>query len=71
MAYYSILLDHIERTRSIAGFLPEQRRRQEKEQFIVLERGYTKAFTFRSDISLQKLMPKKDKSGTIKWYQLK
>jgi hypothetical protein len=45
MAYYSILLDHLERTRSIAGFLLEQRRRKEKEQFIVLERGYTKAFT--------------------------
>jgi hypothetical protein len=62
---------HLERTRSIAGFLLEQRRRKEKEQFVVLERGYTKAFTFRSDISLQKLIRKKDKSGTIKWYQLK
>src|SRR2546423_15656807 len=39
---------HLERTRSIAGFLLEQRRRKEKEQFVVLERGYTKAFTFRS-----------------------
>jgi hypothetical protein len=56
---------HLERTRSITGSLLEQRPRKEKEQFIVLERGYTKAFTFRSDISLQKLIRKKDKSGTI------
>jgi len=65
--YYSAF----RRTRSIAGFLLEQRPRKEKEQFIVLERGYTKAFTFRSDISLQKLIRKKDKLGTVKWYQLK
>jgi len=56
---------HLEGTRSIACFLLEQRRRKEKEQFIVLERGYTKAFTFRSDKSLLKLIQKKDKSGTI------
>lgn len=56
---------HLERTRSIAGSLLEQRPRKEKEQFIVLERGYTKAFTFRSYISLQKRIRKKDKPGTI------
>jgi hypothetical protein len=59
--YYSTF----RRTRSIAGFLLEQRPRKEKEQFIVLERGYTKAFTFRLDISLQQLIQKNDKSGTI------
>jgi len=69
--YYSRLLDHLESTRSISGFLLEQRRTKEKEQFIVRECGYTKAFTFRSDISLQKLIRKKDKLGTVKWYQLK
>jgi hypothetical protein len=61
---------HLERPRSNAVFLLEQRPRKEKEQFIVLERGYTKAFTFRSDISLQKLIQKTTNQVQL-WYQLK
>jgi hypothetical protein len=43
IAYYTILFNHLERTRNIAGLLLEQRRRKEKEQFILGGRAYTKA----------------------------
>ena len=38
MTYYTILFNHLERTRNIAGLLLEQRRRKQKEQFIVIHR---------------------------------
>ena len=38
MTYYTILFNHLERTRNIAGLLLEQRRRKQKEQFILLDR---------------------------------
>ena len=38
MTYYTILFNHLERTRNIAGLLLEQRRRKQKEQFIVFDR---------------------------------
>ena len=38
MTYYTILFNHLERTRNIAGLLLEQRRRKQKEQFMVLYR---------------------------------
>lgn len=42
MACYTILFNHLRRTRNIAGFLLEQRRRKEKELFILGEHAYTK-----------------------------
>lgn len=43
IAYYTIFFNHLGRTRNIAGFLLEQRRRKEKELFILGEYAYTKA----------------------------
>ena len=38
VTHYSILFNHLERTRNIAGLLLEQRRRKEKEQSMILDR---------------------------------
>ena len=56
MTCYSILLDDLERTRSIAGFLLEQRIRKEKNSSSYLNVWLYEGIHFRINISLPNLI---------------